>query len=221
MQCCPTCNLTYPDDAPPFCPDDGTPLVRDATAPNPQPATPALPYSDPPQHYAAQQQWAQAPVRSGGSSKLLLGTVVVLLMAGTGVGVYLLTKGSGSPVSNSNSSPSNSNTSAPSSSPAKSSPTPSSTPAANRFVGTWEGKTDTIKINADGTWESLDTKNTLREMGVSSFTYTLEGDTLILLMKGARFGEIQIPVKLIDDNHMSVKIKTVEGEAKEIIYTRR
>ena len=37
MQRCPACNLTYPDDAPDFCPNDGTNLVSTAAADDSQP----------------------------------------------------------------------------------------------------------------------------------------------------------------------------------------
>jgi hypothetical protein len=105
---CTTCNLTYPDGAPPFCPEDATRLVPDAPASNPQPPLQAPPYGNAPQQYAPQQyapqpqyapqqQWAQPQARSGGGSKLLIGVLIGLLVAGgAGAGIYFLTKGSSS-----------------------------------------------------------------------------------------------------------------------------
>jgi hypothetical protein len=100
---CTTCNLTYPDNASPFCPEDGTRLVPDAQASNSQPTLQASPYGNAPQQYAPQQyapqpqQWAQPQARSGGGSKLLIGVLIGLLVAGgAGVGIYFLTKGSSS-----------------------------------------------------------------------------------------------------------------------------
>src|SRR5437588_10171740 len=95
---CTTCNLTYTDDARPFCAEDGTRLVPDAPASNPQPPIQDSPYANAPQpppapqqyapqpQYAPQQQWAQPQARSGGGSKLLIGVLIGLLVAG-GVGV--------------------------------------------------------------------------------------------------------------------------------------
>jgi predicted lipid-binding transport protein (Tim44 family) len=114
---CPTCNLTFPDNALAFCTEDGTRLVPDAQASNLQPTLQAPPYGNAPQQsapqqyapqpqYAPQQQWAQPQARSGGGSKLLIGVLIGLLLAGgAGVGIYFLTKGSGSsPASNRSSS---------------------------------------------------------------------------------------------------------------------
>jgi hypothetical protein len=79
MQNCPKCNRTYPDDAPAFCPNDGTRLLRDdqppaydllktvISTPNQAPAqtAPPPPTQPPPQWQmpaAAQQQgWQQPP----------------------------------------------------------------------------------------------------------------------------------------------------------------
>jgi hypothetical protein len=109
---CPTCNLTYPDDALAFCTEDGTRLVPDAQASNSQPTLQASPYGNAPQQYAPQQyapqpqQWAQPQARSGGGgSKLLIGVLLGLLLAGgVGVGIYFLTKGSSSATSTGSSS---------------------------------------------------------------------------------------------------------------------
>jgi hypothetical protein len=113
---CPTCNLTFPDNALAFCTEDGARLVPDAQASNSQPTLQASPYGNAPQQYAPQQyapqpqQWAQPQARSGGGSKLLIGVLIGLLLAGgVGVGIYFLTKGSGSsPASNGSSSTSSS-----------------------------------------------------------------------------------------------------------------
>ncbi|HEX8710201.1 MAG TPA: hypothetical protein VF723_18300 [Pyrinomonadaceae bacterium] len=57
MQRCPSCNQTYPDDAQSFCLNDGTPLVRDTSAPYDPQATmlnvppPQTNYPTPPQGY--------------------------------------------------------------------------------------------------------------------------------------------------------------------------
>jgi hypothetical protein len=105
---CTTCNVTYADGASPFCPEDGTRLVPDAPASNPQPPPQAPPYGNAPQQYAPQQyapqpqpapqqQWAQPPAPSGGGSKLLIGVLIGLLLAGgAGVAIYFLTRGSSS-----------------------------------------------------------------------------------------------------------------------------
>lgn len=79
MQRCPICNRTYPDDAPAFCPNDGTRLLRgDAppaydplktviSTPNPAPAqnAPPPPTQPPPQWQmpatSPQQGWQQPP----------------------------------------------------------------------------------------------------------------------------------------------------------------
>src|ERR1051325_9431614 len=78
MQSCPTCNRTYPDDAPAFCPNDGTRLLRgDATpaydpmktlvsTPNPAPTQAAPPPTQPPPQWQMpasqpQQGWQQPP----------------------------------------------------------------------------------------------------------------------------------------------------------------
>ncbi|HEY0377778.1 MAG TPA: hypothetical protein VGC87_12705 [Pyrinomonadaceae bacterium] len=72
---CPSCNQTYTDESLTFCPNDGTPLVREAPgAYNPPPAgmaggqPPAPGYPPPPQqggYYPGQQPGGQAPPPPG------------------------------------------------------------------------------------------------------------------------------------------------------------
>jgi hypothetical protein len=160
MKTCPKCNRTYPDDAPGFCPQDGTQLVNDAQAYNPQPTMPSPPLGYPQQLYP-QQQWGRPEAQRG--NKTLLFVIVGLIVAvGAGLTIYFLMRGSGS---SSNYTTSNS----------------TSSMSSNQFVGTWwidtgSGPSDDFirVIKPDGTFTD-NYKGT-----TSKGTYTLTGDTLVI-----------------------------------------
>ena len=83
MQRCPTCNRTYPDDAPAFCPHDATRLVHDAAAYSSSAApVQTSPYTETPQQYASP--------RRGGRRKLPLILGSIVLLAGIAAGLYFL-----------------------------------------------------------------------------------------------------------------------------------
>ena len=174
---CATCNLTYPDDALAFCTEDGTRLVPDAQASNPQPPTQVLPYDNAlqappaPQQYAPQpqpahqQQWAQPQARSGGGTKVMIGVLIGLLVAGgAGVGIYFLTKGSSSPSTGSTNDttlPTNSRSSSAnsSSSPGASSSSPTSNPSTPTEV--WKAFYAAVKKRDVAAMKKLMSNNTL------------------------------------------------------------
>jgi hypothetical protein len=56
MQRCPTCDRAHPDDAPPFCPDDGARPVSGDSGYSPQPpaSAPAYGSAPPPRQNAPQ-----------------------------------------------------------------------------------------------------------------------------------------------------------------------
>lgn len=61
MQCCPKCNRTYPDDAPAFCPNEGTRLLRNDAPPAYDPLKTVISTSNPPPPRAAPPQPTQPP----------------------------------------------------------------------------------------------------------------------------------------------------------------
>jgi hypothetical protein len=165
LQRCPTCNRTYPDDAPPFCPQDATRLVNDAAASN-LPTTMVSPsYGNAPQQQyapqqypAPQQQWGAPPVNRGGNKTLLLVIVGLVVVVGVGLTVYFLTR-SGSSSTSGTSSGSGSKSST----------------ASNPFVGTWvmEGQdpNNTLRFTEDGKfYENWGVGEKLRG------TYTVNGN---------------------------------------------
>jgi hypothetical protein len=95
MKHCPTCNNTYSDTTLAFCLTDGTPLVSDSVDTDDSSRTLASP-TPPLQQYAPSQQWSQSPVRSGMNPKVMIGALIgLVLVAGIGVGIYLIVKSSG------------------------------------------------------------------------------------------------------------------------------
>ena len=88
MKYCPTCKRSFPDDAPPFCSEDGTHLVAGSAPPPPPPAampppppTPPRPPSPvaPPQSIPPLASSSPPPARRGCGKPLLIGCAVLLL----------------------------------------------------------------------------------------------------------------------------------------------
>jgi hypothetical protein len=89
---CPSCNSTYADDSLAFCLTDGAPLVSE-TPDSYDPATTLVSSTPTHQPYSPQQQWTQPSGRNGMNPKVLIGGMIgLLLLAGIGVGIYLLVK---------------------------------------------------------------------------------------------------------------------------------
>lgn len=187
MKRCPTCNRTYPDDAPGFCPHDATTLVSDAPANNPLPPTQAASYGNQqqqytPQQYAPQQQWtppqqqwgAPQPAR-GGNKALTFGLIGLVLAVGIGLTVYFLTRHRSSAHSYSSIDPTVSNSSTGSSS------------SSGSFTGTWrpapefsDMRVQSLTISDNGTYtirykDSHDSDRTGTWSSVGS-NLTLKGD---------------------------------------------
>src|SRR5205085_5832010 len=89
MKYCPTCKRSFPDDAPPFCSEDGTRLIAGsappppplaAMPPPPSPPTPPRPPSPAPYQVAPPvASSSPPPARKGCSKPLLIGCAVLLL----------------------------------------------------------------------------------------------------------------------------------------------
>lgn len=154
---CPSCNQIYTDETLSFCPNDGTPLVREPQAFNPQEIKPPTaygaaaptPYQTPPQqgYYAPQggqappQGWQQPPygqqqyppqygAPAGAKSKLpLVIAIAAVALIAIAAGLYFMLRGNSS---SSSTSSTNTNSSR-SSTSTSSSPTSSRTPTTSTF----------------------------------------------------------------------------------------
>lgn len=203
MKTCPTCNQTYPDDAPAFCPKDGTRLASDASTYNSQPTmvSPAYrnapqPYS--PQQYAPQQQWAQAPARQGRKAAVIIAVVIgVLLVAG--ISVYFLTRSSSplsSSSSNSNSSSStattNSTTATSTANNSTQSPSPSKTLKAY-YDALKRGDVDALKQTiSESSFQKLPAEGKAiaaqPDIEREVLSEKIDGDTATVFMRARRSG---------------------------------
>ncbi|HKC62003.1 MAG TPA: hypothetical protein VKB86_00090 [Pyrinomonadaceae bacterium] len=163
---CPSCNQIYTDETLSFCPNDGTPLIREQQQYNPQEITPptaypavqppAYPQQPPPQqgYYPPQggqiapQGWQQpaygqqypppygAPAGAKSRLPVIIAIAAVVLIA-LGVGLYFMLRGNSSTSTNSSRTSTNTSSTFPTSSPSRT-PTTSAfpTPSTNTTTTT-------------------------------------------------------------------------------------